>query len=533
MSPNENLASDESPLGDYLRVIRRRKWIVVALVILAAGAAYAVSQLQQAEYEGQAQMILTQQDLLAGVSGQQSPPDAAQADRIVQTMADLARVPAVTARTLSAAGVHDLTPAELLATSSVTPSTNADVITFTVTHHDRDTAARLATAYAQQFGAYRHDLDTSSIANAQARIASELKKLNPAPGSATYNYLQQQSQQLQSLQVFQSPNAYVVHSASSATQVRPKPLRNAVLAGIVGLLLGVALAFLVETLDTRVHGVDEVRNRLGLRVLARIPTLRRRQDPLVMLDDPWSPQAEAFRSLRINLDLTDFRRHAKKIMIAGAQHDEGKSTTAANLAVALARAGRSVAVIDCDLHKPSLHTFFDINPAVGLTDVLLGDVPLERAIVSVNVSEGASLSSSVNGNGSNPTAAVVQVVPRGHARIEEKLVAGERIGRVLRALESRAEYMIVDTPPLLQFGDGAGVSAHVDAVVVVVGLKDCRRSALDELRRVLAVLPAEPLGVVVTGADHGPRGYYTASPQNDLARDIAAGRAAELDPSRR
>jgi hypothetical protein len=78
-----------------------------------------------------------------------------------------------------------------------------------------------------------------------------------------------------------------------------------------------------------------------------------------------------------------------------------------------------------------------------------------------------------------------------------------------------------------------GVSAHVDGVVVVVKLKDGRRSSLDELQRLLAILPAEPLGVVVTAADGGPRGYYAATQQGERSREIALSRAAEPDPSRR
>jgi hypothetical protein len=319
----------------------------------------------------------------------------------------------------------------VLDASSVTPAVDADVITFTVTHPDQETAARLATAYARQFGAYRHGLDAASIEDAQAKVASELKRLDPRPGSATYNYLLEKSQQLQSLQVFQTPNSYVVPPGVGPRRRCGRSRFGTPCSRASSACSSASRSrFLVETLDTRVRSVDEIRDRLGLRVLARIPTFRRRQPPVVMLGDPWSPQAEAFRTLRINLDLMNFQRHAKKIMVAGAQHDEGKSTTAANLAVALARAGRSVALVDCDLHQPTLHRLFGIEPTVGLTDVLLGDVPLERALVAVDVGESAAPSSPTGGNGSSPAGAVVQVLPGGHARVEEKLVAGERIGRV-------------------------------------------------------------------------------------------------------
>jgi Mrp family chromosome partitioning ATPase len=518
--------AEEGGLREYLHVIWRRKWLVAALVLAAVASAYAVSASQPAEYQAQAQVIVTRQDLLAAVTGQQSANDAAQADRLVQTMAELARVPTLAQRTLAAARVHSLTAGQFLAASSVTPSTSADVITFAVTEHDQALAARLSTAYAQQFRLYRHQLDTTSLNQAQAKVARELRRLGRAGRAQTalYGYLLGKSEQLQSLQAVQGSNGYVVHPAGTAAQVQPRPVRNAAVAAVVGLLLGIALAFLWETLDTRVRSVDDVRELLGLRVLARIPTFQRNQEPLVMLTDPRSAEAETFRTLRMNLDLANAQRRAKTIMVASALDEEGKSTILANLAVALARAGRSVAAVDCDLHGPSLHRLFSVSRSPGLAEVLVGDVSVDDALRGVAIAGRPSGGESTTTNGSGAVAGVVQVMSGGGALVEDELVAGEAIGGLLRDLESRFDYVLVDTPPLLEFSDGLGVSAHADGAIVVVRLEVSRRTALEELQRVLAGLPVEPLGMVVNGADGPAGGYYGRDRYGRTPAEAPAGR---------
>jgi polysaccharide biosynthesis transport protein len=512
MAAAESSSRADSGMQDYLHIILRRKWIVVALVVIAAISAYAVASAQQAMFLGEAQMILTRQGILEAVTGQQGPTDAASADRLVQTMADLARVPEVARRTVASAGVHSVTPSQLLDASTVTPSSDADVLTFSVTNHDQALASRLATTYAEQFQTYRHQLDVISINQAQAEVEREIHRLgNGGSQTGLYGYLIGKAEQLQSLGALQSSKSYVVRPARTAAQVQPRPMLDSVLAAVVGLLLGVALAFLAETLDTRVRSVDEIRDLLGLRILARIPGFRRQQAQMVMLAEPQSAQAEAFRTLRINLDLVNSQQELKTLMVASAQQEDGKSTILANLAVALARAGRTVAVVDCDLHRPTLHRLFEIRTARGLSEVLVGDVPIERALTPVAIDRRAPSAPSLS-NGSGALTGVVEVLPGGRTQVEDELV-GEGIREILRELESRFDYVLVDTPPLLEFGDGLGLSEHVDGVLVVARVKGSKRAALAELRQILALLPAEPIGIVATGADSSAGTYYASEPQ--------------------
>ena len=159
------------------------------------------------------------------------------------------------------------------------------------------------------------------------------------------------------MQALLGSNALLVRAASGAVQTQPRPTRNGALAAMLGLLLGVGLVFLRDALNTRVRTAGEVQSRLDLPQLGRIPEPPRRLRSgkgIVMLTDPLSPAAEPFRILAANLDFVNLERNARTIMFTSATHGEGKSTTVANLAVALARGGRRVILADLDVRKPSL-----------------------------------------------------------------------------------------------------------------------------------------------------------------------------------
>ena len=156
----------------------------------------------------------------------------------------------------------------------------------------------------------------------------------------------------------------------------------------LGLVIGLVLVSLAEALDTRVRTAEDVSSRLGLSLLTRIPipprTLRK-AGALGMLDDEGGAETEAYRKLRINLDFANLSVKARTIMITSATEQEGKSTTVANLAVALARAGRRVVLVDLDLRKPYLDHFFNLAGRAGVTDAVLGNVTLDQAMWSIPI----------------------------------------------------------------------------------------------------------------------------------------------------
>ena len=485
-------------------------------MLTIAAAAY-VSARQTSLYSSSADVFLSTQNLAAIVSNVQLP--SSDPIRAAATQADLARNPAVAERALALAGLSNRNARSFLSKSSVSAATNADILTFSVTDHRPQIAERLANDYAIAYTQYRRHLDTAAVASARQGIEAQLTQLKASGGEsgAVYASLYEKDQELKTLQALQGSNALVVRSAEHAVQTQPKLLRNGALAAVLGLLLGAGLAFLRDTLNTRVRSAGEVQSLLSLPLLGRIPEpqgRRRGSNGLVMLANPSSPLAEPFRILATNLEIVNLERDAVKIMFTSATREEGKSTTVANLAVALARAGRRVILADLDVRKPSLARLFELGERPGLTNVVLGRVPLDEALVSIPFHDFRAASDSPWDDG---VVDALQVLPVGPLPPNPaEFVGSDGIAALLARLEERADLVLVDAPPILDLSDTVTLSGRVDGLVIVTRVPFVKRSALAELHRVVSAAPTMKLGFVLTGAtaggNYGAYGYGQGQP---------------------
>jgi len=508
-------------LRDYLNVVRRRRWIILQAVVLVPMAAIFFSLHQQKLYKAEAQVLLSAQNLAAQLTGTQSTGINLQPDRIAQTQAGVARVPMVPQRVLDSIGDTGLTVGDFLGESGVSTAPNADLLTFSVTNHNQFLARRLVNAYAQQYTIYRRQLDTASIKSALERVNARIKQLVRDGGrrTALYASLVDRQETLATMEALQTSNATVVEQADGAVQVQPKPVRNGILGLLLGIVLGIGLAFLWEALDTRVRNAQEIGEKLGgLPLLARVPSPARKLSAgakLVMLEDPSGVQAETFRMLRTNLDFVTIDGDARTIMITSAVEQEGKSTTVANLAVALARAGQRVALVDLDLRRPYLAKFFDLH-GPGITQVALGHASLDQALARVAIADPAvqeSLSrnggATASDNGrAKAVKGMLEVLPSGPIPPDPgEFVATQALTEVVTELRERADIVLVDAPPVLRVGDAMTLSRKVDGIIVVTRMKVVRRHMLGELSRQLATVPTRVLGFVVTDAAGEDEGY--------------------------
>ena len=225
---------------------------------------------------------------------------------------------------------------------------------------------------------------------------------------------------------------------------------------------------------------------------------RRNTRRVVSLVDPGDPAAEPFRILRTNLQLQTLVQPARVVMVSGATEGEGKSLTIANLAVAEARAGRSVILVDLDLRRPAQDVLFDTGGrSPGVTDVLLGDVSLDDAMVDI------PLASNNDGGRSEGSLCLLRSGPLPPDPGE--LVASDHAERLIQSLRNKADLVYVDCPPMLVAGDALAISRYCDAIVVVTRLSRAKRSSLNDLAQALAGTPARVAGLVITG-DKRPAG---------------------------
>ena len=385
-------------LGDFLTVVGRRKWVIIEVTVLVASVAVLLSFQQAKVFRASAEVLLNRQDLGAALTG--TPVDQALSGdptRFGDTQAALARVPEVAGRAIVRARVPGRTAAVLLAESKVSPKANADLLVFTVDDADATAAAKLANAYATAFTVYRLELDTDTLHKARLELDSRIAALRNQgdTSSVLYRALIDKEQQLRTMELLQTRNT-VVKQAVKGHQIRPTPKRNGLLGAAFGLFLGLAIAMVWDALDKRVRTEKEIEERLGLPLLARLPEPPRRlasDHRLAMLDDPGSIDSEAVRRLSTNIEFANIDRHAQVLLISSSVQREGKSTTISNLAVALARAGRNVVLVDLDLRQPAVAPFFRITQRIGITDVVLGRAGLDQAIVTIPLSIDAASAS--------------------------------------------------------------------------------------------------------------------------------------------
>jgi Mrp family chromosome partitioning ATPase/capsular polysaccharide biosynthesis protein len=506
-------------LRDYLRILRRRKWIVLLAAVLVPLSAALVTHQQPPRYEASADVLLNRQSLAATLNGSQDPNLLQDPDRLGKTQAALARVPTLAENVLRATGFTNRTPGGFLASSSVAAVAGTDVLlSFSVSDRSPTVAERLATAYATQYTLYRRQLDTDALDAARQQIQTRIQQLRASglsTGSSLYATLVDKEQALRTLEALQGSNASVVKPADGANQTQPRTLRNGILGGLIGIVLGLGLAFLSEAVDRRVRSEDDLEAALGPPLLARLPKPSKaamKGGELVMVEHPSSIEAEAFRRLRTNIEFANIERQARTIMVTSAGPKEGKTTTIANLAVAFARAGRRVALVDLDLRSPNIDRVFGIRGRPGVTHVALGHCSLDEALTRIPLHGDSTPRVQQNGNGRGPAiTGMLEVLTAGVVPPNPgEFVTSDSIVNILDGL-SDADLVLVDAPPLLAVGDTVALSARVDSLFVVVRMNMISREVLHELARTLEICTCEKLGYVIAGTNirqaYGYAGY--------------------------
>jgi succinoglycan biosynthesis transport protein ExoP len=269
---------------------------------------------------------------------------------------------------------------------------------------------------------------------------------------------------------------------------RPRIALNLGLGAVIGLIVGLGLAFFIEYLDTSVKTMDDVENLLGVPVLAIIPKNVR----LLHKEPGDTPDAEAYRILRTNIEFNRKTPEANTISVASGGPGEGKSTTIANLAFISAQGGYSTLVVDADLRRPTQHGIWEISNRIGLTNYLTTEIPLDEVIVPTSV-ENLSLLPS----GMLPADAV-------------GILNSQRMSDLIGELKSRYDIVFFDSPPMLGVSDASVLASEVDQTIIVVQHRRFPRAMLTRVKQAIVGVGGSVLGVVLNNVDlkHDQNYYY-------------------------
>jgi Mrp family chromosome partitioning ATPase/capsular polysaccharide biosynthesis protein len=484
------------------------------VTLLAGAGSFLLAIRQTPRYEAVAQVLLRSENVPSIVTDSANPNAGTQPDRIAATQAQLARVPEVARRALAIAGRRDRGPTDLLRSSSVSSNPTTDLLSFTVEDGDREVAETLATAYARAYVRYRYAVDAEAYLTAGRQLERRLAELRSSGrvDSPLYDELAARQQQLESIVTLQTANARLVRPAADAAQTQPRPARALAIGLPAGLLLGLVLALLSHVLDTRVRTPDEVEDALGIGSLGWIPRPPRRfRHRVVMLSDPTSAYGEAYTSVRTSLDLARRVNGGDVLLVTTvARRTPGVASVAvANLAVAFARAGLHVVLVDLDLRQPAIGRLFDLAPRFGITEVMLGSAGVEDVLQPVSVqskpSRPARRGWALDTVEFGGTLRVLPVARRPGNPTD--VLATRGLAVVLEQLRETADVVLIAAPPVLEGSDTAAVTMHVDALAVIVEIGHDRRGQLARARRQLESTPATSLGFVGTGKWNGERSY--------------------------
>jgi polysaccharide biosynthesis transport protein len=491
--------------------IARRNWVLLLICFLTVpAAALAYSLLQTPQYTASASLLFgstsLDQRLQSSANTEESDPI-----RVAATNLKLVSLRRISVLTAEALAQPDLTADEVSEKVTVNPEGESDLVSVEATDESPEFAAELANTFARQYIAFRRNSDRAKVARAQDLIDSQLAALSTEErASEVGDRLEEKKRQLEVVGALQTGNAELVQPAVAPdSPSSPQTQRNIALGVLLGLFLGIGLALLREQLDRRVRDIEDVEDVFGMPVLGTIPQSRNipKLGPGFELA-PTGMEGEAFRMLRANLRYFNVDREINTILITSAAPQDGKTTVSVNIALADARAGERVLLIEGDLRRPTVAEKLGVTSSdSGLSLVLAGARKPEDAIESFHG---------------------VDVLPAGPLPPNPaELIESKRMQDLVAWAEREYDRVIIDTPPAAVVADALSLFSQVGGVVIITRLQQSPRSAAEHLRDQLANTGAPVLGIVVNGVPAPPESSYYR-PQ-EISKSFEA--SATTDPT--
>ena len=518
-------------LRRYLGLIWHWAWLVILLTAVSTAGGYFLSARQVPEYRASATLLISESRTVNEYA------NILASERLAQTYSQLMIQEPVLKGVIERLGL-DLQPGVLKGRVAVEVVKDTQLMVVSVEDTDPVRAAQIANTIGEVFAEQNAAYQAERYQDSKSRLAAQLEQVDQQikDANAEITVLEEQFEQVVGengqiqvvptlvqqrerdrleanlalyqqiysnlLQSYESVRLAEIQSTSTvrlveqasppnpARPIRPNILQDTSLAAVVGLIVSLALVFMIELLDDTIKGPEDVTRHLGLPVLGYISEIDEERGWPITAVKPRTPIAEAFRALRTNIQYASVDRTMRTLLITSPSPQDGKSTIATNLATVIAQSGRQVALLDADMRRPSLHSKLRLSNRAGLSDLFVqANGQMASALRETKV-PGLGLITS----GSLPPNPA-------------ELVGSEKMAEILRQMLTQVDVVVVDTPPVMAVTDAAVLAPRVDGVLLVFRPGSTKIVAAKQTVETLVRSNANILGVVLNGMGKRGAGY--------------------------
>jgi succinoglycan biosynthesis transport protein ExoP len=550
--PNERKADRREvlELRDYINVLVNRRWIIIGTVAVVLALTLIFTFIQAPIYQSKVEILSEVSSASESVLGSFFTSALFDPDRYIQTQTEIIKTDTMAQAVETALRIkyeeneklrqegEDVyipdeipTAGELASMVDVQQVERTNIFDIVITNQDRLLAQDIAQAYAEEYIASRQLAAIQQISEARREVWNRIQEVEDEIERAAEEISQytegnvptevlNEAQRAVNLWVslyekyitlriaesLEQRGLEIIQPAKPGAKTSPRPTRNAILAIFLGLILGVGLAFLVEYLDDTLHSREDFEKYYDTSIIGEIPHIAPDtlpQNHIIYFEMPQHPSVEGYRTLRTNLQFLNLEGDMRIILFTSAGPEEGKSTVMVNLGAALSEMGKKVLLVEADLRKPVLDKYFKIAPGKGISNVISGTATLEEAVQSTGYDNLYFLAAGVKPP--NPA----------------ELVASEAMRSLLQKAKQSADFVLVDSPPVLAASDAMALAPMVDGVIIMAGFDRADRDSARRTTELLKKVNARILGLVINNIAPSTRYgqyhyfYYAPPPEEE------------------